>query len=117
MCKPASTSLPTQESRCDLGKKPVTETEKGSARKTSRVQKALRDSTVLEHLPLVISIAVRVHENLPVYVELDDLIHAGILGLLDAASTNRKNVIFQIYARHRIKVAILESLRKADWAL
>jgi len=32
------------------------------------------------------AIAVRVHENLPVHVDLDDLIHAGILGLFDAAS-------------------------------
>jgi hypothetical protein len=34
---------------------------------------------VLQHLPLVKAIAVRVYENLPVHVELDDLIHAGII--------------------------------------
>ena len=41
-----------------------------------------RDRVVLEHLPLVKAIAVRVHENLPVHVDLDDLVHAGILGLV-----------------------------------
>src|SRR5208282_5756519 len=47
---------------------------------------ARRDRVVLEHLPLVKAIAVRVHENLPVHVDLDDLVHAGILGLFDAAN-------------------------------
>ena len=45
-----------------------------------------RDRLVLQHLPLVRAIAVRVYENLPVHVDLDDLIHAGILGLFDAAT-------------------------------
>jgi len=40
----------------------------------------VRDRIVLEHLPLVKAIAIRVHENLPVHVDLDDLIHAGVLG-------------------------------------
>jgi hypothetical protein len=45
-----------------------------------------RDRVVLEHLPLVKAIAVRVYENLPVHVDLDDLVHAGILGLFDGAT-------------------------------
>jgi len=77
-----------------------------------------RDRVVLEHLPLVKAIAVRVHENLPVHVDLDDLIHAGILGLFDAASKYNpdKKVVFSSYAKHRIKGAILDSLRQLDWA-
>src|SRR5882724_10176482 len=43
---------------------------------------------LLDHLPLVNSIAVRVHDHLPVQVDLDDLIGPGILGLCDAATTN-----------------------------
>jgi RNA polymerase sigma factor for flagellar operon FliA len=72
----------------------------------------------LEHLSLVRAIAVRVSENVPVCVELDDLIHAGILGLFDAASKydENKQVAFHIYAKHRIKGAILDSLRDMDWA-
>jgi len=79
---------------------------------------ARRDRMVLEHLPLVKAIAVRVHENLPVHVDLDDLVHAGILGLFDAASKFNpdKQVVFSSYAKHRIKGAILDSLRQLDWA-
>jgi len=77
-----------------------------------------RDQLVLEHLPLVRAIAVRVYENLPMHVELDDLVHAGILGLFDAASKfdDTKQVVFRGYAKHRIKGAILDSLREMDWA-
>lgn len=79
---------------------------------------ARRDRVVLEHLPLVKAIAVRVHENLPVHVDLDDLVHAGILGLFDAASkyNPEKQVVFSSYAKHRIKGAMLDSLRQLDWA-
>jgi RNA polymerase sigma factor for flagellar operon FliA len=79
---------------------------------------ARRDRVVLEHLPLVRAIAIRVHENLPVHVDLDDLVHAGILGLFDAASKYNpdKQVVFSSYAKHRIKGAILDSLRQLDWA-
>jgi RNA polymerase sigma factor FliA len=79
---------------------------------------ARRDRVVLEHLPLVKAIAVRVHENLPVHVDLDDLVHAGILGLFDAANkfNPEKQVAFSSYAKHRIKGAILDSLRQLDWA-
>ena len=77
-----------------------------------------RDKVILEHLPLVKAIAVRVHENLPVHVDLDDLVHAGILGLFDAVTKYNpaKKVAFSSYAKHRIKGAILDSLRQLDWA-
>jgi RNA polymerase sigma factor for flagellar operon FliA len=77
-----------------------------------------RDRLVLEHLPLVRAIAVRVYENLPVHLDLDDLVHAGIMGLLDAAVKydDNKQVSFKSYAKHRIKGAILDSLRGMDWA-
>lgn len=77
-----------------------------------------RDRVVMENLPLVKVIAMRVHDSLPVHVELDDLVHAGILGLFDAATKYDpdKNVAFSSYAKHRIKGAILDSLRQLDWA-
>jgi RNA polymerase sigma factor FliA len=91
--------------------------------KLEKVDKAValrerRDRVVLEHLPLVKAIAVRVHENLPVHVEVDDLVHAGVLGLFDAATkfNPEKQVAFSSYAKHRIKGAILDSLRQLDWA-
>jgi RNA polymerase sigma factor FliA len=89
-----------------------------SSRKASRISNTTRDRIVLEHLPLVKAIAVRVHENLPVHVDLDDLVHAGILGLFDAVTKYNptKKVVFHSYAKHRIKGAILDSLRQLDWA-
>lgn len=88
-------------------------------RKTARGGKSeQRDRLVLENLNLVKAIAVRVHETLPVHVELDDLTHAGIMGLFDAATKFdiEKQVSFASYAKHRIKGAILDSLRQLDWA-
>lgn len=77
-----------------------------------------RDELIVEHLQLVTAIAVRVHETLPVHVELDDLIHAGVMGLFDAATKYEegKMVAFPAYAKHRIKGAILDSLRQLDCA-
>lgn len=85
---------------------------------SEEAKREIRDQVVLEHLPLVKAIAVRVHENLPVHVEVDDLVHAGIMGLFDAATKYNpdKEVAFSAYAKHRIKGAILDSLRQLDWA-
>jgi len=89
-----------------------------SVRRKAKISLEVRDRIVLEHLPLVKAIAIRVHENLPVHVDLDDLIHAGVLGLFDAVTKfdANKNVAFHSYAKHRIKGAILDSLRQLDWA-
>jgi RNA polymerase sigma factor for flagellar operon FliA len=93
-------------------KTPISELPK---RETSQKE---RDELVLTHLPLVRSIAIRVYENLPVHVDVDDLVHAGIMGLFDAAVkyNEDKQVSFHAYAKHRIKGAILDSLRNMDWA-
>jgi RNA polymerase sigma factor for flagellar operon FliA len=89
-----------------------------SKRGNRKISRQQRDQIVLDHLPLVKAIAIRVHENLPVHVDLDDLIHAGVLGLFDAVEKydDGKNVAFHAYAKHRIKGAILDSLRELDWA-
>ena len=88
-----------------------------SVRRPKQTQEQ-RDQIVLDHLSLVKAIAIRVHENLPVHVDLDDLIHAGVMGLFDAVTKydGTKNVVFHSYAKHRIKGAILDSLRQLDWA-
>jgi RNA polymerase sigma factor for flagellar operon FliA len=89
-----------------------------TSRERAEAEKEKRDRIILDHLPLVKAIAVRVHENLPVHVDLDDLVHAGILGLFDAVDKFQpeKQVAFSSYAKHRIKGAILDSLRQLDWA-
>ncbi len=81
-------------------------------------EQRIRDQMVVEHLPLVRAIAIRVHENLPVHVELDDLVHAGIMGLVEASEkyNPEKQVAFSSYAKHRVKGAIFDSLRQLDWA-
>ncbi len=83
-----------------------------------QVSRRERDARIVEHLPLVRSIAIRVYESLPVHVDVDDLVHAGILGLIDAAErySTEKQVTFRGYAKHRIRGAILDSLRAMDWA-
>ena len=88
-------------------------------RKRKKISNVVRDRIVLAHLPLLKAIAVRVHENLPVHVDLDDLVHAGVLGLFDAASKytpdQKVKVVFHSYAKYRIKGPILDSLRQL-WA-
>jgi RNA polymerase sigma factor for flagellar operon FliA len=90
----------------------------GVSTRRRKVSRQVRDQIVLDHLSLVKAIAIRVHENLPVHVDVDDLVHAGVLGLFDAVEKfdSTKNVAFQNYAKHRIKGAILDSLRQLDWA-
>ena len=77
-----------------------------------------RDRLLLEHLPSVRYIARRIHERLPQHVELDDLVSAGVVGLIDAFSKfdHGKKVQFKSYAQFRIRGAILDSLRTLDWS-
>jgi RNA polymerase sigma factor for flagellar operon FliA len=79
---------------------------------------ALRDQLVVTHLPLVKVIAAHMHRSLPAYVDLEDMVQAGNLGLFDAASKYdyEQRVVFSTYAKHRIKGAILDNLRQLDWA-
>jgi len=80
--------------------------------------KAISDQQVLEQLPQVKYIARRIHERLPQHVPFDDLLHAGIVGLIDAMHKfdEDKNVRFASYAKFRIRGAILDSLRDMDWS-
>jgi RNA polymerase sigma factor for flagellar operon FliA len=77
-----------------------------------------REQLLLENLPTVRYLARRIHERLPQHVELDDLISAGVVGLIDAYSKfdHGKKVQFKSYAQFRIRGAILDSLRTLDWS-
>jgi len=77
-----------------------------------------RDMLLMEHLPTVRYLARRIHERLPQHVDLDDLISAGVVGLIDAFSKfdHSKKVQFKSYAQFRIRGAILDSLRTLDWS-
>ena len=76
-----------------------------------------RTSMILEHRNLVLQLAHRLARQLPPNVELNDLIQAGMLGLVEAGHrySPRKNATFRTYAWSRVRGAILESLRKGDW--
>ncbi len=84
----------------------------------NRLEGPERDRLLLEHLPSVRYIAHRIHERLPQHVELDDLISAGVVGLIDAYNKfdHTKQVQFKSYAQFRIRGAILDSLRILDWS-
>jgi len=77
-----------------------------------------REQIILRHLPQIKYIAQRVAVGLPPHVELEDLISAGVIGLLDALEKfdESKGVQFKTYAEVRIHGAILDSLREQDWA-
>ncbi len=81
-------------------------------------QEEERERIVLQHLPQIKYIAQRIAVKLPPDVQLDDLISAGVIGLLDAYEKfdESKGVQFKTYAEVRIRGAILDSLRDLDWA-
>jgi len=84
---------------------------------THPIDPATREQMLLDHIPTVRFVARRLHERLPQHVELEDLVGAGIVGLIDAMDKFdfRKNVQFRSYAQFRIRGAILDSLRTLDW--
>jgi len=84
---------------------------------STRQEKEERDSILLEQLPQVRYLARRIHERLPRHVPLEDLVHAGVIGLIDALNKfdSSKHVQFGSYAKFRIRGAILDSLREMDW--
>jgi RNA polymerase sigma factor for flagellar operon FliA len=77
-----------------------------------------RERLLLQQLPQVRYIARRIHDHLPRHVLLEDLVHAGVLGLIDALQKfdSQKHVQFGSYAKFRIRGAILDSLREMDWS-
>jgi RNA polymerase sigma factor for flagellar operon FliA len=77
-----------------------------------------RNRLLIEHLPQVQYIARRVHDRLPSQVPVEDLYHAGVLGLMEALEryNPEKKVQFKSYSKFRIRGAILDSLRELDWS-
>jgi RNA polymerase sigma factor FliA len=75
-----------------------------------------REALILEHLPQVNWIALRIHEKLPPGIELDDLISAGIVGLVSAVDhyDPSRGASIKTYAEYKIRGAILDSIRGLD---
>lgn len=75
-----------------------------------------RDQLIKDHLPEVKRIVKRIALRLPPHVEIDDLMNAGIIGLIEAVDgydPSRDNK-FMTYASHRVKGAVLSELRAQD---
>ena len=79
---------------------------------------AERERVLMEQLPQVRYIARRIHERLPRHVPFEDMVHAGVVGLIDALNKfdMSRHVQFSSYAKFRIRGAILDSLRELDWS-
>ena len=77
----------------------------------------MRNELVMRELPHVYYIAARIGERLPKHIDMQDLIQAGVLGLLDACRNfnEAKDAQFSTFAKFRIRGAILDSLRRLDW--
>jgi RNA polymerase sigma factor for flagellar operon FliA len=87
------------------------------AYKTSAEHVDDRNELVMQELSQVYYIAARIRERLPQHVEMEDLVNAGVLGLMEASRTfdATKNAQFKTFAKFRIRGAILDSLRDSDW--
>ncbi len=83
----------------------------------SPAENKLRDQIVMDYAPLVRFVAYKLASRLPANIETDDLISAGIIGLMDAIDKydpTRYNK-FKTYAEFRIRGAMLDDLRAQDW--
>jgi len=79
--------------------------------------KADKNFLLTEHMPLVKRLAHQMKAKLPPSVEVDDLVQAGMIGLLDAINRYEENhgAQFETYAVLRIRGAMLDELRSSDW--
>ncbi|TFW29928.1 RNA polymerase sigma factor FliA [Massilia arenosa] len=79
--------------------------------------KANKDHLLTEHMPLVKRLAHHMKAKLPPSVEVDDLVQAGMIGLLDAINRYEEThgAQFETYAVLRIRGAMLDELRNSDW--
>lgn len=84
---------------------------------TQGVDGKLRDQLIMDYAPLIKFVAQRIASRLPSNIDIDDLISAGVIGLMDAIEKydpSRDNK-FKTYAEFRIRGAILDELRSQDW--
>jgi RNA polymerase sigma factor FliA len=76
-----------------------------------------KDQCIKEYAPLVKRIAYHLKAKLPSSVEVDDIIQAGMMGLLEASNRydELRGAQFETYASQRIRGAMLDELRRVDW--
>jgi RNA polymerase sigma factor for flagellar operon FliA len=83
-----------------------------------QVQSDSMSDVVISHAPLVKRIAHHLLMRMPSSVQLDDLVQSGMIGLLEAARKYdvSKGASFETYAGIRIRGAMLDEIRRGDWA-
>ncbi len=110
--KPTIDDLPTEE-LWGLYRKQAA---KSGAREKLKLD-ALRNTLIESHYPLDKYLAERLLQTLPKSIELDDLISAGLFGLMDAIRgfDASRGIKFKTYCSTRIRGAILDQLRSQDW--
>lgn len=88
-----------------------------SARPESPLADQDLDRLLVQHAPLVKSIGYRLMARLPESVQIEDLLQAGAIGLLEAARHYNPShgASFETYAGIRIRGAMLDELRRTDW--
>lgn len=83
----------------------------------SQGQQGSADDLVRDYLPLVKKIGLHLVGRLPPYIELDDMLQVGVIGLIQAGATYdpSRGASFSTYAGIRIKGAMLDEVRRNDW--
>ncbi len=95
-----------------LQKRPV-----AAERHPAQGEAVAKQEMIERYLPLVRVVAEKVHRRLPPGVDLESLIHSGVVGLLEALDRfdPKRCVEFEVYARYRIHGEVMQCLRSLDW--
>jgi len=84
----------------------------------TEAQKNQRDQRIIEHIGLVKRIAYHLITRLPTNIQVDDLIQSGMVGLIEASKNYdpSQGASFETYAGIRVRGAMLDDVRHADWS-
>ena len=99
------------------GRSSDTELDELWAQYKATADRDMRDRLLLQYAPLVKYVAGRIRSGLPESVDQADLVSEGVIGLMDAIEKfePERGLQFQTYAVPRIRGAIIDGLRAADW--
>ena len=78
---------------------------------------SMPNSELMEHIGLVKRVAIHLKSRLPAYMELNELIQVGTIGLIEASKSfdKKRGVDFEAFARTRIRGAIIDEVRKLSY--
>jgi RNA polymerase sigma factor for flagellar operon FliA len=90
---------------------------KKNRKAAAAAKEPINEELITQYLPLVRYVAEKIHRRLPPGVDLESLVHSGVVGLLEALERYdpRRGVDFEIYARYRIQGEVMQCLRSLDW--